>query len=102
VQARTGERFNLGEVTVTRCALRLPAASAASGHTVGVAYVLGSLAPQGPPRRCGPDALLQDPAHHDALNDQLLQPVRRHLALHSATAPRQSTKHQGGILHRGP
>lgn len=89
----TGERFNLGEVTVTRCALRLPSASAASGHTVGVAYVLGRS------RRkahlaAAADALLQDPAHHDALNDQLLQPVRRHLALHSAQrhAKAQSTK----------
>ncbi|MGE4112413.1 MAG: phosphonate C-P lyase system protein PhnG, partial [Burkholderiales bacterium] len=31
----TGNRFNLGEVTVTRCALRLP------GGTCGVAYIQG-------------------------------------------------------------
>ena len=37
----TGERFNLGEVTVTRCALRVADASDAAEATVGVAYVLG-------------------------------------------------------------
>src|SRR5687767_143322 len=38
----TGERFNLGEVTVTRCALRVQAdATDGADATVGVAYVLG-------------------------------------------------------------
>jgi alpha-D-ribose 1-methylphosphonate 5-triphosphate synthase subunit PhnG len=72
----TGERFNLGEVTVTRCALRLPAATADA--PVGVAYVLGrnhqlaQLAAMA-------DALLQDPAHHADLDRQLLAPLRQHL-----------------------
>ena len=70
----TGERFNLGEVTVTRCALRLGAADAPAG----VAWVLGRDA-----RRCGlaavADALLQDPAQQDALDAALLTPVRQHL-----------------------
>ena len=35
----TGERFNLGEITVTRCTLRL--GDAAGNTPVGVAYVLG-------------------------------------------------------------
>ena len=35
----TGERFNLGEITVTRCALRL--APTREDAPVGVAYVLG-------------------------------------------------------------
>ena len=35
----TGQRFNLGEVTVTRCALRLPGND--SHSPVGVAYILG-------------------------------------------------------------
>ena len=35
----TGERFNLGEITVTRCALRLAGADAQA--PVGVAYVVG-------------------------------------------------------------
>lgn len=42
IQARaggTGERFNLGEITITRCALRLPDAQVES--PVGISYVLG-------------------------------------------------------------
>ncbi len=35
----TGQRFNLGEVTVTRCALRLPGND--SHSPVGVSYILG-------------------------------------------------------------
>jgi len=35
----TGERFNLGEISVTRCALRLP--NAPMDAPVGIAYVLG-------------------------------------------------------------
>jgi alpha-D-ribose 1-methylphosphonate 5-triphosphate synthase subunit PhnG len=70
----TGERFNLGEVTVTRCALRPDLADA---HT-GVAWVMGRSA-----RHCMlaalADSLLQDPAMHRALASQLLEPMRLHL-----------------------
>lgn len=70
----TGERFNLGEITVTRCALRLGEADAPAG----VAWVLGRDA-----RRCTlaavADALLQDPAHQDTLGRELLQATRQHL-----------------------
>lgn len=87
----TGERFNLGEVTVTRCALRLGAADPSAA--VGVAYVLGrshrqaQLAAQA-------DALLQDPAQQDGLDAALLTPVRQHLASQRAeqAARTQSTK----------
>jgi alpha-D-ribose 1-methylphosphonate 5-triphosphate synthase subunit PhnG len=72
----TGERFNLGEVTVTRCALRLTQAPA--GHA-GVAWVLGR-----DQRHCTlaavADALLQDPAQHAGLVRQLLIPIRQHIA----------------------
>jgi alpha-D-ribose 1-methylphosphonate 5-triphosphate synthase subunit PhnG len=84
VQARaggTGERFNLGEVTVTRCALRLQTPSTAvqpSPQTAGVAWVLGRDA-----RHCTlaavADAMLQDPAHHERLCAELLQPTALHL-----------------------
>lgn len=72
----TGERFNLGEITVTRCALRLVGADAQA--PVGVAYVLGrnhrlaQLVAMA-------DALLQDPANHEMLEEKLLTPVREHL-----------------------
>ncbi|MDM7942216.1 MAG: phosphonate C-P lyase system protein PhnG [Hydrogenophaga sp.] len=90
VQGRVGgtaERFNLGEITVTRCALRL------EGAPAGVAWVMGRDA-----RRCTlaavADALLQDPRHTDALDARLLQPVREHLQqLASERAARaQSTR----------
>ncbi len=87
----TGERFNLGEVTVTRCALRPQGAT--DDAAVGVAYVLGrdhrharlaALA----------DALLQDPRHQDRLQQCLVDPARRHLAERTAArqARAQSTK----------
>lgn len=74
----TGERFNLGEVTVTRCALRLMQAQTGVGHA-GVAWVLGR-----DKRHCTlaavADALLQDPAQHAALVQRLLIPIRQQLA----------------------
>lgn len=72
----TGERFNLGEITVTRCALRLPGADALA--PVGVAYVLGRNHRQAQLAAVA-DALLQDPAHREGLEDKLLKPVREHL-----------------------
>ena len=89
----TGERFNLGEVTVTRCALRLPEADAASGALVGVAYVLGRSHRQAWLAATA-DALLQDPARQAELARSLLQPVREHLAQAQAQrrARAQSTR----------
>lgn len=72
----TGERFNLGEVTVTRCALRLSGVT--NNALVGVSYVLGrnhrlaQLAAVA-------DALLQDPSQLAALQANLLNPLREHL-----------------------
>lgn len=87
----TGERFNLGEVTVTRCALRLDGVGAAA--PVGVAYVLGRSHRQAQLAALA-DALLQDPAQQAALDARLLTPVRQHLArLRAERAARaQSTK----------
>lgn len=73
----TGERFNLGEVTVTRCALRLDDTSEQAG--VGVAYVLGRSHRQAQLAALA-DALLQDPSQQPALDAKLLAPVRQHLA----------------------
>jgi alpha-D-ribose 1-methylphosphonate 5-triphosphate synthase subunit PhnG len=85
----TGERFNLGEITVTRCALRVCGEDSA----VGVAYVMGRNHRQAQLAAIA-DALLQDPARHEALDDTVLQPVRQHLALQQAqrAARAQSTK----------
>lgn len=75
----TGERFNLGEVTVTRCALRVAHPDAADDEaTVGVAYVLGRSHRQVHLAALA-DALLQDPARQGALDTQLLEPIRSHL-----------------------
>jgi alpha-D-ribose 1-methylphosphonate 5-triphosphate synthase subunit PhnG len=73
----TGERFNLGEVTVTRCALRLP--NTPHDAPVGVAYVLGRNHRQAHLAAVA-DALLQDSALHPELEMNLLTPVRQHLA----------------------
>lgn len=75
----TGERFNLGEVTVTRCALRLASPHAPSASAVGVAYVLGRVHKQARLVAVA-DALLQDPAHRPQLDTRLLQPIRQALA----------------------
>ncbi len=94
VQARaggTGERFNLGEVTVTRCALRLDLADTPSA--VGVAYVLGRSQRQAQLAAVA-DALLQDPAQHSSWEARLLAPLRAHLQQQQAQrqARAQSTK----------
>ncbi|MEX1167592.1 MAG: phosphonate C-P lyase system protein PhnG [Hydrogenophaga sp.] len=87
----TGERFNLGEVTVTRCALRLPGATQQA--PVGVAYVMGRSHRHAQLAALA-DALLQDPDQQPVLEAQLLQPVREHLAHEQAQRQQrvQSTK----------
>ncbi|MEB0059988.1 MULTISPECIES: phosphonate C-P lyase system protein PhnG [unclassified Variovorax] len=74
----TGERFNLGEVTVTRCALRLPDRRYEQA-AVGVAYVLGRSHRQAQLAAVA-DALLQEPEQQALLDASLLEPVRAHLA----------------------
>ena len=75
----TGERFNLGEVTVTRCALKLSSTDGLKHSAVGVAYVLGRMHKQARLAAVA-DALLQDPAHREQLNQTLLKPIRQALA----------------------
>lgn len=88
----TGERFNLGEVTVTRCALRLSGAQPDAAR-VGVAYVLGR-SHRLARLAAVADALLQDAAQHALLETALLSPIRQHLALQreQRQARAQSTK----------
>jgi alpha-D-ribose 1-methylphosphonate 5-triphosphate synthase subunit PhnG len=87
----TGERFNLGEVTVTRCALRL--SGAATDAPVGVSYVLGRNHHQAQLAAVA-DALLQDPTQLATLQASLLTPLRDHLQAQQAArhARAQTTK----------
>jgi alpha-D-ribose 1-methylphosphonate 5-triphosphate synthase subunit PhnG len=81
----TGTRFNVGETTVTRCAVQL------EGGAVGLAYVRGR------DRRHAElaalfDALLQDPARRDALERAVVTPLAgaqaaRRLAAAERVAP---------------
>ncbi|MPN12541.1 Alpha-D-ribose 1-methylphosphonate 5-triphosphate synthase subunit PhnG [bioreactor metagenome] len=78
----TGDRFNLGEITVTRCALRRRTHEA-TDTPVGVAYVLGRNHRQAELAAVA-DALLQEPAQQAILTERLLTPVRQHLAHQAA------------------
>ncbi len=82
-----GERFNLGELTVTRCTLRIETGE------VGVAYVRGRSQRKAELAALA-DALLQSPPWRDAVRRHLLEPVRAQLdaeatrARHKAQATR--------------
>lgn len=71
----SGQRFNLGEVGVTRCVLK-PDAARTDCKQVGVAYVMG-----GSHRHAllaaVADALLQEPALHPHWDNVLLQPLQQ-------------------------
>jgi alpha-D-ribose 1-methylphosphonate 5-triphosphate synthase subunit PhnG len=73
----TGERFNLGEVTLTRCALRA-FDKANMTSTVGVAYVTGRSHRRAQLAAIA-DAMLQDEMAHAELQKTLLAPTREHL-----------------------
>lgn len=83
----TGDRFNLGEVTVTRCVLRLP------GGSTGVAYVQGRSH-----RKCElaalADALLQDAGAHAGVFRSVVEPAMRAQAAddHSRRQRAQATR----------
>lgn len=77
----TGDAFNLGEATVTRCAVRL-------AERLGVGYVLGR------DRRHAElvaicDALLQDPQRQAALLRELVDPLEREQAERRAARSRE-------------
>lgn len=72
----TGERFNLGEITVTRCTLRL--SQTGTGAKVGVSYVIGRSQRHAQLAAIA-DALLQELSLIGALEVGLLEPIRRHL-----------------------
>lgn len=69
----TGDRFNLGETTMTRCVVRHRGASGAV--TAGIGYVLGRDA-QRAAWVARLDALLQQPEHREALMHEVIEPLR--------------------------
>lgn len=64
----SGQRFNLGEITVTRAAVKL------ADGSVGHAYVAGRDKRQAE-LAAAFDALLQHPEHHDAIERELIAPL---------------------------
>jgi alpha-D-ribose 1-methylphosphonate 5-triphosphate synthase subunit PhnG len=79
----TGERFNLGEMTVTRCALRVE-----SGE-VGVAYV-GGRSHRKAELAALADALLQSARWRDGARQKLIEPARAHLEAQAARGRRKA------------
>lgn len=90
-----GAPFNLGEISVTRCALRLE-----SGEE-GVAYVLGR-APGKAEQAALADAMMQTDAA-DALEEAVLEPLRAALARRraAAAAEAEATRVEFFTLVRG-
>lgn len=67
----TGDRFNVGEATITRCVLRHREEGASR---VGVGYVLGR-DPERVDWIARLDALLQNPRWHDSLQARIIAPL---------------------------
>jgi len=79
----TGSAFNLGEATVTRCAVRT-----AKGHE-GHAYVMGRN--HGHAKLAAVcDALLQDEGQHAKLDAEVLQPLQALMAEQRSLAARKA------------
>ena len=68
----TGQRFNTGEATVTRCVVRL-------GNHMGFSYALGRDKNHALYAAIL-DALLQDPAHHHVVMDAVIKPLEERQA----------------------
>ena len=79
----TGDKFNLGEMTITRCALRLP-----SG-TVGVAYIQGRSHRKAELAALA-DALLQQDASRERVQAELIEPLRTRIEAEAARAQRKA------------
>ena len=92
----SGDRFNLGEMTVTRCALRLP------GGAHGVAYVQGRSHRKAELAALA-DALLQTPSASSAVVQGLIAPLRARAAAEAGTQRRkaQATRVDFFTLARG-
>ena len=74
----TGHRFNLGEVSLTRCVLK-PDSQLTRCYQVGVAYIMGS-SHRHAQLAAVADALLQEPELHDHWDQWLLLPISQLLS----------------------
>lgn len=83
----TGDKFNLGEMTVTRCVLRLQGGE--YGGSVGVAYVQGRSLRKAEIAALA-DALLQEPASRADVRNELIEPLRLRLEAESARMQRKA------------
>jgi len=84
--ANRGDRFNLGEVTLTRCIAR----TAIAGHaTAGVGHTLGR-DEQRARWIAQIDALLQQPTLHDTLQAEVIEPLR---AARAAVLAQEQARH---------
>jgi alpha-D-ribose 1-methylphosphonate 5-triphosphate synthase subunit PhnG len=92
----SGAKFNLGEVPVTRCALRLDSC------VMGVAWVQGRDARHAE-LAARLDALLQEPAHHDRIHRHVIEPLAAMQAARCDLAARKAaaTKVDFYTLARG-
>lgn len=92
----TGRRFNLGEMTVTRCSVRT------DRGTVGHGYVQGRDRRKAELVACL-DALLQEPATRESLLEELVEPLARAQAQAAELAARKAaaTKVEFFTLVRG-
>ncbi len=92
----TGERFNLGEMTVTRAAVRTPDGRVGHGYVKGRAKRHAELA-------AAFDALLQDEARRDALMAAVIEPLAEAEAerRHALAAKAAATKVDFFTLVRG-
>ena len=90
VEARAGgngERFNLGEMTVTRCALRL--SNTSTHRHVGISYIVGR-SHRHAYLAAVADALLLDDSERSEIERTLLAPVRALLASKKASRQAQA------------
>jgi len=83
----TGDRFNLGEMTVTRCAVRV--VEPGGEVLVGIGHVRGRSLRQAELVALA-DALMQSPMHAAQLQQELLNPVEQTLAADDARRARQA------------
>jgi alpha-D-ribose 1-methylphosphonate 5-triphosphate synthase subunit PhnG len=73
----SGEPFNLGEITITRCAIKIK--DSQNHDRVGVAYVIGRSKTKTLLAALA-DALLQDELQSIYWQDNLIKPIKLHLA----------------------
>jgi alpha-D-ribose 1-methylphosphonate 5-triphosphate synthase subunit PhnG len=78
----TGQQFNLGEVSVTRCSVQI-------GERIGHAWVRGGNRRHAELAACA-DALMQDVEQRARLQTHVLEPLRQSLTLRRETASRKA------------